>query len=64
VSEAPGVYAWYMTGVKERRQQRIKAKGKERWGSLAQSVEQQTFNLLVDGSNPSRPITLRLRGFV
>lgn len=24
-------------------------------GPLAQSVEQKTFNLLVDGSNPSRP---------
>ncbi len=24
-------------------------------GSLAQSVEQRTFNPLVDGSNPSRP---------
>lgn len=27
-------------------------------GPLAQSVEQKTFNLLVDGSNPSRPTTL------
>jgi hypothetical protein len=26
-------------------------------GSLAQSVEQKTFNLLVEGSNPSRPTT-------
>ena len=24
-------------------------------GPLAQSVEQKTFNLLVEGSNPSRP---------
>jgi hypothetical protein len=28
-------------------------------GPLAQSVEQKTFNLLVDGSNPSRP-TIRI----
>ena len=27
-------------------------------GSLAQSVEQRTFNPLVEGSNPSRPTTL------
>jgi hypothetical protein len=27
-------------------------------GPLAQSVEQKTFNLLVEGSNPSRPTTL------
>jgi hypothetical protein len=26
-------------------------------GPLAQSVEQKTFNLLVEGSNPSRPTT-------
>lgn len=26
-------------------------------GSLAQSVEQRTFNPLVEGSNPSRPTT-------
>ena len=25
------------------------------YGSLAQSVEQRTFNPLVEGSNPSRP---------
>ncbi len=29
-------------------------------GSLAQLVEQETFNLLVDGSNPSRPIPYSL----
>ena len=28
-------------------------------GSLAQSVEQRTFNPLVEGSNPSRPTTLK-----
>ena len=32
---------------------RCKAGGSN--GPLAQSVEQKTFNLLVDGSNPSRP---------
>lgn len=31
-------------------------------GPLAQSVEQKTFNLLVDGSNPSRPTNAR-QGF-
>src|SRR3546814_10805938 len=28
-------------------------------GPLAQLVEQKTFNLLVDGSNPSRPTTYK-----
>ena len=31
-------------------------------GPLAQSVEQKTFNLLVDGSNPSRP-TIKNYGY-
>lgn len=31
-------------------------------GPLAQLVEQKTFNLLVDGSNPSRP-TIANKGF-
>ena len=30
-------------------------------GSLAQSVEQRTFNPLVEGSNPSRPTTLKIK---
>ena len=28
-------------------------------GSLAQSVEQRTFNPLVEGSNPSRPTNIK-----
>ena len=30
-------------------------------GSLAQSVEQRTFNPLVEGSNPSRPTNLKIK---
>ena len=29
------------------------------YGSLAQSVEQRTFNPLVEGSNPSRPTNIK-----
>jgi hypothetical protein len=29
------------------------------FGPLAQLVEQKTFNLLVDGSNPSRPTSIQ-----
>ena len=32
-------------------------------GSLAQSVEQRTFNPLVEGSNPSRPTNLKIYPF-
>ena len=32
-----------------------------RQGSLAQLVEQRTFNPLVDGSNPSRPTRIKTK---